>query len=89
VVLDQVDAALLDVINSAGGNIGRGATQRLLRPERQDIPPTVAPRLLTSALVLLEDCHSPAMAAYGTVDGALPSMLDLWPTDLEAEPEAL
>ena len=44
---------------------------------------------LTSALVLLEDCHSSAMAAYGVVDPTLPGMLDPWLGDLETDVDAL
>jgi hypothetical protein len=44
---------------------------------------------LTSALVLLEDCHSAAMAAYGDVDPRLSSVLDPWLVNLEAEVNAL
>lgn len=120
VVLDHVDAALLRVVTSASGG---AATQRLLRPEAQDIPATVAPRFLaealalraqlardlvrleihrtpesarrraaaylTSALVLLEDCHASAMAAYGDIDAALPSQLDPWLAELEVGVAAL
>jgi len=123
VALDRLDVALLEVISCSGGDIGRQAAPRLLRPEQLDIPATVAPRLLAaalmlrgrlgadlarlevratpesarrraaaylmSALVLLEDCHSPSMAAYGDVDPALPSVLDPWLSDLEAGVDAL
>lgn len=55
-------------------------------------PASVRRRLaayLTSALVLLEDCHSPAMAAYGDVDPQLTGVLDPWLATLEAEVNAL
>lgn len=109
IVLDQVDVALLAVIDGSGGG-DRGAARRFVRPERHDIPAAIAPRLLesalelrqrldttlvrlkvrrapesarrrvvaylTSALVLLDDCHARALAAYGDVDPALPGLLD-------------
>lgn len=64
----------------------------LVRLEMRRTPESARRRAaayLTSALVLLEDCHSSAMAAYGDVDPALPSLLDPWLTDLEAGVDAL
>lgn len=44
---------------------------------------------LTSALVLLEDCHASAMAAYGDVDPRLAGSLDPWLASLESDVNAL
>ncbi len=116
VVLDHVDAALLEVVSGASGDAARSA-DRLLRPLNHDIPAPAARQLLeaavgtrsrlqadmadlglrsspeslrrrltaylTSALVLLEDCHSHAMVAYGDVNPDLPRQLDPWLKSLE------
>jgi hypothetical protein len=123
VVLDQVDAALLEVLTGAAESNAGAPPQRILRPLRRDIPATLAAPLLqaaartrsrlgadissvglrahpeslrrrvaaylTSALILLEDCHSAAMIAYGEVDPALAGTLDPWLISLENEVNAM
>jgi hypothetical protein len=77
-------AAAQSLRTRLGNDLGR-----LGMPRNSESLRRRAAAYLTSALVLLEDCHAAAMAAYGDVDPRLPTVLDPWLVDLEAEVNAL